>query len=70
MNELSLKLKKEVIRKLISNEQNLDEKYLTKGDKSYTRRDLANEIENETEYGISLLSSIIILAIDISTRSK
>lgn len=70
MNELSLKLKNEVIRKLTSNEQNLDENYLVRGEKLYTRRQLANEIEVETEFGISLLSSMIILAIDISTRQK
>lgn len=70
MNELSLKLKNEVVRKLTSNEQNLDEVYLSKGGKSYTRRELASEIENETEVGIGILSNMIMLAIDITSRQK
>lgn len=70
MNELSLKLKKEVVRQLTKNEQIMDEKYLYKGGKVYTRKELAVEIEAETEFGIDLLAEMITLAIDISTRQK
>lgn len=70
MNELTLKLKNELIRKLTNNEQNLDEVYLHKGTKSYSRRDLANEVENETEFGISLLTDVLMLSLDLTTRIK
>ena len=70
MNELSLKLKNEVVRQLTKNEQIVDEKYLHKGGKVYSRRELAAEIEAETEFGIDLLAGMVTLAIDISTRQK
>ena len=70
MNELTLKLKNEVVRQLTHNEQNLDVKYLYKGNNTYTRRELAVEIEAETALGIDLLAGMILLAIDISSRQK
>lgn len=71
MNELTLKLKNEVIRSLTNNEQNLDEDYyLVSGDKKYTRRELAAEIENETKFGIKMLSNMVMLAIDLTARQK
>jgi hypothetical protein len=70
MNELSLKLKQNVISQLTKNEQIVDERYLTKGNKSYTRRDIATEIENESEFGIEFLSGMIMLAIDLTARQK
>lgn len=70
MNELTLKLKNSVIDKLTRNEQNLDIPYIVRNQKSYTRRELASEIENETEIGIDTLTSMIILAIDLTSRHK
>jgi len=70
MNDLTLKLKKSVIDKLTRNEQNLDEPYLVRNQKAYTRRELASEIENETELGIDTLTSMIMLAIDLTARHK
>ena len=70
MNELSLKLKNEVVRQLTKNEQIMDEKYLHKGGKVYSRRELAAEIEAETTLGVDLLAGMILLAIDISSRHK
>lgn len=70
MEDLSLKLKKSVIDKLTRNEQNLDIPYLVRNQKSYTRRELASEIENETELGIDTLTSMLILAIDLTARHK
>jgi hypothetical protein len=70
MNELTLKLKNEVVRQLTHNEQNLDVKYLYKENKTYTRRELAAEIEAETTLGIDLLAGMILLAIDISSRHR
>ena len=70
MNELSLKLKNEVVRQLTKNEQNMDEKYLHKGGKVYSRRQLVAEIEAETELGIDMLAGMVLLAIDISSRQR
>ena len=70
MNESSLKLKTEVVRQLTKNEQIMDEKYLYKGGKVYSRRELAAEIESESELGIDILGGMILLAIDITTRQK
>lgn len=70
MEDLSLKLKKSVIDKLTRNEQMLDVPYLVRNQKSYTRRELASEIENETEIGIDTLTSMLILAIDLTARHK
>jgi hypothetical protein len=68
MNELTLKLKNEVVRQLTKNEQNMNSDYLVKGDKTYSRRQLAAEIENETQFGIEILTSTIVLAMDLTVR--
>lgn len=70
MNELSLKLKTEVVRQLTKNEQIMDEKFLHKEGKVYSRRELAAEIQSESELGIDILGSMILLAVDITTRQK
>ena len=70
LNELTLKLKNEVIRQLTKNEQNMDVAYIITGDKSYTKRELAAEIENETQFGIKMLSDMIMLSIDLTARHK
>lgn len=70
MEDLSLKLKNSLIDKLTRNEQNLDIPYLVRNQKSYTRRELALEIENETEIGIDTLTSMLMLAIDLTARHK
>lgn len=69
-NELTLKLKTEVIKLLTKNEQNMDVDYLIRGGKTYSRRQLANEIEIQSQFGIEILSDMIILAIDITTRQQ
>ncbi|HLO91543.1 MAG TPA: hypothetical protein VK172_10305 [Lentimicrobium sp.] len=70
MDELSLKLKNSVIEFLTKNKENLDQPYLTRGDKQYTKRQLADEIQNETEFGVKLLADMLILAIDLTARQK
>ena len=68
MNDLTLKLKNEVVRQLTKNEQNMDSDYLVKENKTYSRRQLAAEIEAETQFGIETLTSMIVLAIDLTAR--
>jgi len=70
MEKLALKLKSEVIKRLGSNEQVLDEPYMVAGEKSYTRRDILNEVENETDFGVQILTNMIMLAIDLTARGK
>lgn len=70
MENLSKKLKSNLINQLVSNEQIADEKYIVIGNKSYSRRDISIEIENETEFGIDFLSNMILLAIDLTSRKK
>jgi hypothetical protein len=70
MNELALKLKQTIISQLIKNEQIVDAIYLHKGRKSYSRRNIATEIENETEFGIEFLAGMVMLAIDLTARQK
>ena len=70
MNELALKLKTEVVKQLIKNEQNMDVDYLVGGRKTYTRRELADEIEKETEFGMETLANMVLLAIDLTARQR
>ena len=64
------KVKVELIRQLISNDQIADEPYIVFGNKSWTRRELAKEIEGETEVGIEQITNILDFALDIMTRTK
>lgn len=70
MNELSLKLKNDVINRLLTSNEDLDEKYISIGVESYSRRELASEIENETKNGIKILTNMVMLAFDISSRKN
>jgi hypothetical protein len=67
---LSEILKSKVIERLISNKQNLDENYLATTDRVYTRKEISDEIKNETEFGMSFLTNAIMLAIDLHARNK
>lgn len=66
--ELSKNLKTELIKTLLNNEQIVDDKYFTSGDKVYTRRELAQEIEDETAIGVKIMTNMVVLAIDFTTR--
>ena len=70
MNELTLKLKNEVVKQLTKNKNNIDDHYIVVGNRSYSRRKLAAAIENETKTGINILSDMIMLAIDLTSRNK
>lgn len=70
MNELTLKLKNEIIKQLTKNKHNVDDTYIICGDMSYTRKELASEIKKETEFGIKMLADMVMLAIDITSRQR
>lgn len=62
---LEQKLKEALIRSLLHNTYVVDGAYLIHGGKSYTRRELAKEIEGETEFGIDLMTMSLKLAVQI-----
>jgi hypothetical protein len=70
MNDLTLKLKELLINKLRKNEQIIDDPYLNKCGINYSRRMLAQEIEDESEVGLDVLNSILLLSIDILSRQQ
>ena len=59
-----------MVKKLINNEQTADKKYMTIGSKTYTRRELSDEILNETQLGIDFITNMLMLAIDLTARQK
>lgn len=48
----------------------LDEHYMTTSKGSFTRRELAKEIEMETEVGLQQLESILKLTVHLLERGK
>lgn len=70
MEKLVDKLKVDLIEKLTQNKQISDDKYIVFGNKSYTRQDIADEIQNETEFGVDFLTNMVMLAIDLTARQK
>lgn len=69
MQELTRKLKESLIDSLTRNQQNLNEPYLNKHGKLWTRKELSEEIRNETDFGIELMSNMLMLSIDIISRN-
>ena len=47
-----------------------DEKTLTNGNRSYTGNEIADEIENETKFGIEMIDNVIKLTIDLLKRNN
>lgn len=70
MNELTLQLKNTLIYKLTCNESLLNERYLVSGHQSWTRAELAKEIQDETEFGIGQMTKILMLSVDLISRQK
>jgi len=70
MDELSLQLKESVVESLLRNDQNLNEPYLVANNKTYNRRELAEEISHETEFGVKLLSNMMYLSLGLMARGK
>ncbi len=51
-------------------EANLDKPYVVGGGKSFSRRQIAEEIQNGTEEGINFMSMMLNLAADMMSRNK
>ncbi len=69
MDELTLKLKNQLVKSLTEH-QELNKPYLTVGDKTYSRKQLAEEIESETEFGIKQMRMLLSLSLDLISRNK
>lgn len=67
MNELTKELKDLTIKayKRYGDSQSL----VTKG-RAYTGNEIASELENETEFGLEILGSLLSLSIDLIKRQK
>lgn len=71
MENLTSALKKAFIDHLLSKSHILDEPFITYlSGRKFSRRQMAAEIENETEIGVHQLSMIINLSADIMSRNK
>ena len=71
MDKLTQELKRSLVRTFLnSKEDTLDKHYMTTSKGSFTRRELASEIENETEIGLQQMESILKLTIHMLERNK
>lgn len=70
MKNIVLRLKENMISQLTSNVQNMNDPYIVVGNKSYTRLELSEELKNETDFGIKLMSDMVLLALDLTSRKK
>jgi len=48
----------------------LDRPYIFKGAKSFSKNDIINEIQNDTEDGIEFVLDLVILSLDLIDRNK
>lgn len=69
ISSLAYRLKNALIKDLSKNEQNLDEPYVYSVGRWMTRREMASEVRNETDWGIELLGKMVRLAIEIARNS-
>lgn len=60
---------KDGIIRYLSN-RNLDEPYVVRKNIQYNRREVIEAIENDDELGISIISNLIVLALDLFDRDK
>jgi hypothetical protein len=65
----NLELLKESIIKFLS-KGNLDEPYIFSGKKSYTKKMIIEEIQNNTIIGNEFINNLILLSLDLLDRKK
>ncbi len=69
--EISEKLKQSIIDFLLSKEEEeLNKPYISMGASVYTRRELAEQVRQETEHGKEVVNNLIELTIDLLNRGK
>ncbi len=71
MDKLTQRIKEALIRNILNTKMdNLDTHYMTTSQGSYTRRELAKEIEEETEVGMRELQSLFGLTLYLVEKGK
>jgi len=70
INELSLKLKNGLIDNLMNSPRDLDVVYMCCGVNTYSRRELATEIQNETEFGLEMIINCMSATMDVVSRQS
>lgn len=69
MEKLLNDLKNQVISHLRKGDD-LDKPYFGKGQKTYSKNDIINEIENNTDDGVEFLKNLVMLSLDLFDRGK
>jgi len=64
MQELSEKLKNQLVENL-TKKHDADEPYLYTQGRQWTRREIAEEVKNETEFGVNQMTSLLMLSLDL-----
>lgn len=71
MNELTKLLKESLIKHILSVKlDELDKPYMSSSQGSFSRRELAKEIDFETEIGIEIMKKLLFLTVDLLERGK
>jgi hypothetical protein len=71
MDKLTLQLKTALVRSFLNCKMDkLDESYIHTSKGNFTRREMSNEIENETEIGLQQMESILKLTIHLLEHKK
>lgn len=69
MESIVEKLKQRVI-KAMRESKDADQPFIANNAGSYTKNQIADEVEQGTEFGIETLSNLIMLAVDLMSRGK
>lgn len=71
MDKLTQRVKESLCRRILDvKSDKLDVHYITSSRGSFTRREMAYEIENETEVGLRQMESILHLTLHLLERGK
>ena len=71
MEDLVQRFKDSMVKTMLNvKEDKLDIHYMTSSQGSFTRREMANEIANETEVGKRQMESMLRLTVDLLERGK
>lgn len=70
MKDLLERLKMATVENLRKNEQIKYDDYLAHAGKVYSRSMIADEIESDTEFGVYILSGMLLLSLDLVAREK
>lgn len=64
------KLRAQLIKDLLKDKEGCDKPYVFTHGEKYTKRELAHEIEINSDTGIDILKNMIMLTLDLLSRNK